>query len=212
MNIEEHFTQIYKNNSWHGIESKSGTGSDLETTKILRPQLVELVDFLNIQTMVDIPCGDFHWMKEIVKDLNIDMYLGIDIVKEMIESNKLKYESLESKPKIWFSKASIIDTVLPQSDLIFSRDCLVHFSYATARKILDNIIKSNSIYLLMTTFTSKTRVYPDILDGQWRAINFEAAPFNLPPPLRIINEGCTEDNNNWTDKSLALWEISSLRG
>ena len=212
MNIEEHFTQIYKNNSWHGIESKSGTGSDLETTKILRPQLVELVNSLNIQTMVDIPCGDFYWMKEIIKDLNTDMYLGVDIVEEMIVINKTKYENLESKPKIWFSKASIINNPLPQSDLIFSRDCLVHFSYATARKILDNIIKSNSTYLLMTTFTSKTRAYPDILDGQWRAINFEAAPFNLPPPLKIINEGCTEDNNNWPDKSLALWEISNLRG
>jgi len=207
--LEEHFTKIYHTNYWNGKNSKSGTGSDLETTEIMRIQLVSLINSLGIKTMVDAPCGDFYWMKEIINELDIVDYIGMDIVKEMIEKNIKHYGNDE---RINFGHVDVVNQVLPKSDLIFSRDCLVHFSYETVKKILRNFIESGSEYVLMTTFMSDQRQYSDILDGQWRAINFLGAPLCLPKPEKIILEGCIEDRYRWTDKALALWKLSELKG
>jgi len=207
--LEEHFTNIYKTNYWNGINSKSGTGSDLHTTRIMRPQLIEMINRRKFKTMVDAPCGDFFWMKDTIKYLEIDKYIGVDIVKEMIDKNNEQY-SIDSI--ISFQHGDVVNQALPKVDLIFSRDCLVHFSYETAKKILRNYIDSGSEYLLMTTFMSDQRQYGDILDGQWRAINFLKQPMNLPKPEEILLEGCVEDHYRWTDKSLALWKLSDLKG
>lgn len=205
--LEKHFTEIYKSNAWHGVESKSGTGSDLSTTDVMRPQLAALINGMKIKTMIDAPCGDFFWMKYIIKDLNVATYLGVDIVEDMIAKN---IELYGGTAKVTFKKVDVVTEVLPKTQLIFSRDCLVHFSFNTARKILRNFIESGCEYILMTTFMRDDRAYPDIEDGQWRAINFQLPPFRLPEPERIIIEGCIEDHYRWTDKSLGLWKTSDL--
>jgi len=207
-NLEEHFTKIYHTNYWNGKNSKSGTGSDLETTEIMRIQLISLINSLGIKNMIDAPCGDFYWMKEIINELDIIEYIGMDIVKEMIDKNIKHYGG---NKKVSFGQIDVVNQILPKTDLIFSRDCLVHFSYDTAKKILRNFIESGSEYVLMTTFMSDKRQYPDILDGQWRAINFLGDPLRLPSPKKIILEGCIEDKYRWTDKSLALWKLSELK-
>jgi hypothetical protein len=50
----------------------------------------------------------------------------------------------------------------------------------------------------------------DITTGDWRIINLEKAPFNLPEPIKIINEKCTEANGSYADKSLGLWKLQQL--
>lgn len=209
LSLEEHFTKIYETNYWNGIHSKSGTGSDIETTKVMRPQFVELINRRGFKSMIDAPCGDFFWMKETIQHLLLDKYTGLDIVKEMVDKNNEVYGDGD---KIQFGYVDVVNEILPKVDLIFSRDCLVHFSYETVKIILQNYIDSGSEYLLMTTFMSDQRQYSDILDGQWRAINFLGAPMNLPKPEEIIFEGCIEDKYRWTDKCLALWKLSDLKG
>lgn len=208
-NLEKHFTDIYYSNAWHGKNSKSGTGSDLDTTDILRPQMVSLINGMGIRTIIDAPCGDFFWMKEIINDLNISRYTGVDIVEDMISKN---IELYGGSARVEFRKMDITKEILPKAQLIFSRDCLVHFSYETAKVILRNFIASGCEYILMTTFMRSDRNYPDIVDGQWRAINFQIPPMSLPEPERIIIEGCIEDKYRWTDKCLGLWRTSELKG
>ncbi|NJK64480.1 MAG: FkbM family methyltransferase [Synechococcaceae cyanobacterium SM2_3_1] len=87
--VQEVFTNIYKNNNWQSAESVSGTGSSLLATEVIRKELPILLKELNIQTIIDIPCGDFHWMSQIV--LDIEQYFGFDIVKEIINTNHKKY-------------------------------------------------------------------------------------------------------------------------
>ena len=82
-NMEDIFTEIYRNNSWGGKDSVSGTGSDAHQTKTITRELQNLFDEYNISTMLDIPCGDFHWMKKVV--LNRIDYIGADIVEELIQ-------------------------------------------------------------------------------------------------------------------------------
>ena len=38
-----------------------------------------------IKKILDIGCGDFNWMSNLLKDIEFDSYLGLDIVKKLVE-------------------------------------------------------------------------------------------------------------------------------
>ena len=72
-----------------------------------------------------------------------------------------------------------------------------------------NIKRSRILYLLTTTFPD-CEENEDITTGDWRLLNLERPPFNLPPPIQLINEGCSESNGKYSDKSLGLWLIEDI--
>jgi SAM-dependent methyltransferase len=197
------FDTIYKSNFWNSHDSFSGTGSDLKQTEVVRSALTELIEKYKVTKMLDIPCGDFNWMKHV--DLQGVHYLGGDIVKDLIAANRAKFSNLN----IEFQTLNLLEDSLPKVDLIFCRDCLVHFSYDHIAAALKNIKKSGSNYLLTTSFI-KRRLNYDIHTGDWRPINLQRTPFNLWSPLEIILEKCTEGNGKSYDKSLLLYKISDL--
>jgi len=202
---EDIFTDIYVGNKFGGKDSVSGPGSDLHQTRIIIDELPAIFVDFNIHTILDIPCGDFHWMSH-VSLKNID-YTGADIVMDLVQNNKQKYE----KENIHFVKVNLIKDKLPRVDLIVCRDCLVHFSFKDIFLALHNVSNSGSTYFLTTTFTGRQHTH-DIAPGQWRTLNLEAAPFMLPPPLITINEECTLDDGAFEDKSLGLWRVADIRG
>ena len=59
---EELFTRIWKTNLWGAETSASGLGSEDTATSTLRTQLPALLERLNVETLLDLPCGDFGWM------------------------------------------------------------------------------------------------------------------------------------------------------
>jgi hypothetical protein len=197
---EEVFTDIFHRNYWGATSSRSGTGSDLTQARVLVRELAPLVARLQVRSLLDLPCGDFHWMKDV--DLGGVTYVGADIVAELIERNRRLYE----RPGRTFVQLNVFSDPLPRVDLILCRDCLVHFSLLDAQTALHNIAASGARYLLTTTFPERP-VNRDITTGQWRPINLQAAPFNLPPPLQLISEQCTEDEGAYPDKSLGLWSV-----
>jgi hypothetical protein len=203
-NTEQVFTDIYRSNSWGGKDSVSGQGSDVYQTRILTKELSVVLRDYGVSTMLDIPCGDFHWMMNV--DLIDTDYTGADIVNNLIEKNKVLY----GKEGLRFKKLDIIKDKLPKADLVFCRDCLVHFSFEDIFHALDNLCTSQSKYFLTTTFTERTNNH-DIATGQWRTINLELAPFILPKPIKIINEGCTEGAGAYSDKAVGLWRITDIR-
>jgi hypothetical protein len=71
-------------------------------------------------------------------------------------------------------------------------------------------VRSGIPYLLTTTFP-RGEANEDIVTGDWRVLDLERAPFHLPAPLRILNEGCTEGSGVFADKSLGLWRTEALR-
>lgn len=103
----------------------------------------------------------------------------------------------------------LIGDKLPKVDLVLCRDCLVHFSFDDVFAALRNIVSSGSTYLLTTTFPER-EANDDIRTGSWRPLNLERAPFHMPAPLRILNEGCTENGGIYHDKSLAFWRIAEI--
>jgi hypothetical protein len=201
--IKKKFTKIYKNNLFKGTQSKSGQGSNIIQTKVIRNEIPILLKKLKAKSIIDAPCGDFFWMKEV--DLSDYKYIGIDIVGEIIKSNQTQYES----QNITFIEMNIIEHLTPTVDLILCRDCLVHLSFEDSINIIKNFRKSGSKYLLATTFTERLN-NNDLGRGFWRPLNLQMPPFNFPKPIHIINENCTEDNGRYSDKSLGLWALTDI--
>lgn len=204
---QEIFTEAYekheKMRERGELESVSGIGSEVCRTETIRREIPLLFDEFNVSTVLDIPCGDFNWMRNI--DLSGIDYTGADIVRELIRENSDKYE----KQSLRFRNLNIIKDALPKVDLVICRDCLVHFSSSDIFLALNNICNSHSGHLLTTTFPEQ-RGHRDILTGSWRALNLEAAPFSFPKPLKTINEVDAEATSP-SDKTLGLWEISEIR-
>jgi hypothetical protein len=198
------FTTIHQRDSWSGEGSVSGTGSTLDQTAAVAQRLPALLEAFTINSMLDIPCGDFHWMKDV--DLSGITYTGADIVEELVREQSERY----ARENVNFCSYDLIQDDLPQVDLVLCRDCLVHFSLADATAALRNICRSQSKYLLTTTFTERTRRNSDIVTGQWHTLNLQLAPFNFPAPVHLIDEKCTEGSGSYTDKTLSLWLIADI--
>jgi hypothetical protein len=197
------FTDLYKNNGWYGKESVSGPGSDYEQTKFLIPELDIMLKYLNIKSMLDVPCGDFNWMKNV--DLSKISYHGGDIVEPLIKSNIKKYESKNVK----FSVIDLVNDDLPTVDLIMVRDCLVHLPTSDVFKALKNIKNSKSKYFLTTNFLwNHQEVNKEIKVGEWRRINLQKTPYNFEYPHRIIIEGNIQSNDR--DKTMSLWYVKDI--
>ena len=123
---------------------------------------------------------------------------------------KLKITDNQNKYKQTFKQLNIIWDAIPKSDLVFCRDCLVHFSISDIRRAINTIVESGSKYLLATTFPKKHNS-KIISTGQWTPYNFQKDPFNFPEPILLINENCQECFPSFNDKSLGLWKVSDLK-
>lgn len=200
---EDVFRFVYKKNLWGNKESVSGRGSSSKQTKILITEIPKLIKKYRIKSILDIPCGDFNWMQNVVND---DLkYIGGDIVELIVRKNQRQYK----KNNIKFIKINLITDPLPTADLLICRDCFVHFSYLDIKKSLINIRKQKIKYLLVTTFTERIH-NRNILTGDWRPLNMQIKPFHLRPK-EIINEQCSERNGRYADKSLMLVQVSTIK-
>ena len=198
------FTEIYETNAWGSTESVSGPGSDLKHTQELVEVIPELIRELNATSVLDIPCGDFNWMRTI--DLGDVLYIGADIVEDLIERNTEAF----SGPNRSFQQVDLLTDNIPDADLVICRDCLVHLSFRDAKRALQQLCESQCKFLLTTTFTARTK-NTDIATGQWRPLNLQAAPFNLPAPRNIIREFPEDSESPYADKCLAVWSIGDLQ-
>jgi hypothetical protein len=175
-NIEDRFTEIYRNNYWGNFESVSGNGSTLAASMNLRRKLPALVEQFAIQSIFDAPCGDFHWMKEVLKTLPIN-YIGGDIVRPLVEAHNSKYQNSRTK----FIHVDITKDNFPTSDLMICRDCLFHLSYSDTKLALQHFIDSKIPYLLTTTYVNNSEYSnKDIVTGSFRLIDLFAAPYHFP--------------------------------
>jgi len=198
------FRDIYRRHHWSGGESASGAGASLDQTGELRRLLPALLTELGVVTMLDLPCGDYGWMRTI--DLPVARYIGADLLPEIVGPLATALSAGGRR----FRVLDLTRDRLPPADLLFCRDCLVHLSYADIRRALNNVVQSGIPYLLTTTFPD-CEANEDIVTGDWRVLDLERAPFHLPAPMRILNERCTEGGGMFADKSLGLWRTGDLR-
>jgi hypothetical protein len=200
---EETFRDIHRRHHWSGSGSPSGAGAADEQTARLRAELPPLVAYLGVHTLLDLPCGDFSWMATI--DLPVERYIGADLLPELIAPLEQRYGNVRRQ----FMVLDLTRDPLPAADLLLCRDCLVHLSLADIRLALRNVARSRIAWLLTTTFPDGGE-NEDIVTGDWRVLDLERPPFLFPPPIRLLNEGCTEGGGRFADKSLGLWWAGDL--
>lgn len=170
------FTRIYETNWWGSEESVSGTGSTLAYTANLRAKLPELFEKMAVHKVFDAPCGDFNWMRHVVRSCDVE-YLGGDIVPHLIERSRANYQS----ERIRFVVANVIVDEFPQADIWICRDCLIHFSFNDILATFENFARSEIDYLLTTTHINASGFKNmDIRTGDARLIDLFSAPFFLP--------------------------------
>jgi len=198
--VEEIFTKKYREHQWHAGPSRSGRGSDLLHTENIRIELPKLLKELKIKSILDIPCGDWYWLKTV--NLDVLDYVGADIVEDIVTVNNKKFSGNNKK----FIKLDIIRDTLPKVDLILCRDLFQHLSFTDIFKSMKNILSSNSKYLLVTS-NPTVKSHKDILTGKARIVNLVCPPFSFPQPVRVINDS----NLHKLNKRLYLWTIEDLQ-
>jgi len=201
LNLRQRFQRIHDTNLWGAAESVSGLGSEIDATAALRAGLPALLRRLNVASLLDAPCGDGGWIAS--ADLGIPV-TGIDIVPELIE--RLRGRAERGEIAGHYHLADITVDPLPRCDAVLCRDCLVHLSFANIERAVENFRRSGAAWLITTTFPD-WQINGDCEDGDWRALNFENAPFSWGRPVEILNENCLEAGGGWRDKSLGVWRL-----
>ncbi len=186
------FTSIYKSKHWaqHGdlpdeYISVSGHGSNINTEQSnnLISSLVEFINKNNINSILDMPCGDFLWMNKLLKQVEIRNYLGLDIVEDIINQNIKLYEN----ENISFKACDIVDYETSEDfDLVLMRDFFIHTNNEDIKRILINIKKMNIKYFAFENYNISKNV--DVIPGKHRKINLKLHPFNLMEPFHSFKD------------------------
>jgi hypothetical protein len=204
LSLAERFLLIDELGIYRDKESRSGEGSSLAETEALRRALPALLDSNGVRSILDIPCGDFNWMRTV--DLESREYIGADIVPAIIVENQRRF----GRPNRRFVVLDGAVDPLPAVDLILCRDLFIHLSLNDISLMLRNFLASEALFLLVTHYTER-RENADIISGDFRPVNLCAPPFHFPPPAMAINEESRQAEGMFPDRSMALWEIAAIR-
>lgn len=183
LSVAEAFAQTYRNQLWgrlRGDEFFSGRGSLDEFATPYVEWLTKFITEHNINTIVDLGCGDFRIGQRICSAVSTN-YVGVDIVPELIAHNQSQFGS----PRVCFRCADIIEDALPDGEICLIRQVLQHLSNNQICSVLDNCMKFP--YLLVTEDVysgQKMRPNLDIMHGpdtrvfKRSGVFLDRAPFN----------------------------------
>lgn len=199
--MKETFEKIIKTHYW--LDHVCGSGSTMEYTYPLRQELCEFLEKHNIQSMFDAPCGDYSWMSK-TKLPNNFKYIGGDIVEDLIANNRKMYPSTE------FHCVDISADPIPDVDLLFCRDCLIHFSVEDKIKTFKNIVNSNVKYIMFTNYFSDCANNVDITTGSFHAVDFTQPPYDFEDPIDSIFDWVSNTTAGGAKRNMSLWHISTI--
>jgi SAM-dependent methyltransferase len=154
-NYADVFNKIYDEGIWSEEVSKSGGGSDISynlTTYI--PFLRKFIIDKNIQSVVDVGCGDFLCGPYIYDNLHIK-YTGYDIYKDVIDANN---NNNNDKYKFIFLDIIKDWENLEPADVCIIKDVLQHWLLKDVYQFLDNIALSKKFkYILVCNCCGQER-------------------------------------------------------
>lgn len=197
MNLEKRFTDIYENNEWGSFVTPSGPGSEIRATRNAVKALRDVIKIHHISSMLDVGCGDFSWIKEIL-DFTPVWYRGVDIVQPLIDKNVYGPDPVGGM----FYKACFICEPLPKVSLIFCRQALQHLAWTNVVLAIDNFKRSGSKWLLATTFANDYSG-PSTDDGGFFPYNLEDSELELGVP----EETWPESEYSGAYEQLGLWRL-----
>src|SRR6478672_1264422 len=103
--MEIKFSDIYQNRSWY---KGSGSGSLPENTIAYRDLLAKLIAQDNINTVIDLGCGD--WQFSTLLNWDSVSYTGVDVVPSVVEKDKELYGDTKN---VTFELADIFSFNIP---------------------------------------------------------------------------------------------------
>lgn len=189
MTLRGVFDEIYRTNAWNGTETRSGPGSNLEATAGLRRALLELVDELQIRSVVDAACGEGNWQPDLPD------YVGLDVALEAVLGARARHPDREYH--LWDVRKSC-----PEADLVICRDAMQHLSLADGRAMLESMRHSGSRYLFASTFLGGLN--EDIVTGGAYSPDLEQPPFSMPPAIRYVADPSDKRDSR---KFMGLWTL-----
>lgn len=119
------FSEIYDNHLWGGDDElfHSGEGTIDENARFYLEKLLDFIKNNEIQSIVEIGCGDFRLMKTIIDTVQCD-YKGIDVVPKLIQH--LTQNFANERTSFACLDASI--DKLPPANVCIIRQVLQHLS------------------------------------------------------------------------------------
>lgn len=199
--LEERFAYIYDKGVWQSMPDVplSGAGSHPAVAGRLGSQLPELVRELAVGTFLDVGCGDFSWMR----DVNLGCrYVGVDIVPVVIARNTADHGNANRS----FAVLNAVAEPLPPSDMVLCREVLFHLSFADAKAVIRNVVRSGARWLLLTS-DDVTAFNAEIESGDFRVLNLQKPPFSLPAPIREL-----KDDGLVPGRRVGVWDTRTLPG
>lgn len=192
LNTKQAFEKIYEEQWWgkSGIKL-SGSGSYYENLVQLVPASIDLIkEKFIIKTIVDIGCGDLNVGKHLFN--KCDKYIGVDIVKSVIQSNKEKYQNINS---IEFYNLNACNEDLPYGDVYIVREVLQHLSNKEIQSFLQNI-NDNFKFLIVVEHYPDNLIQvnidkptgPDIRLNRKSAVDILEKPFHMTDKLKTLKE------------------------
>ena len=124
-------------------------------------------------------------MSSLLKEVDYDSYLGIDIVDKLIDNNIRNYET----DKIQFLQKDIVNeeiATLKKFDFILVRHVFIHLKNSNINKAINKLRKINFRYIGITSDPT-ILVNTDLkTDGRYRDVNLTLRPFNINNTYHVI--------------------------
>ena len=178
---EKIFTQVFRQDYWTTDGIKSGAGSSLEQSKYFRNFLGEVLSSYNIQSVVDCSCGDWTWMKEAVK--KIPLYTGIDIVKDVIQSNTHLYGS--DTVKFIHGDSTELLKIIQPVDLSICRHTIEHLNNTQIANLIDSMSKASRYGIITTTSINGSNIDGEV--GGYRRVDLTKHPFSIQDKHNLLD-------------------------
>jgi SAM-dependent methyltransferase len=193
-------------------ESASGPGSALSATTECLELLDEVIARHDIKTILDLGCGDWHWMRlaNWRKGKDIVSYEGWDAHPGLVDHLNQLYGDERTR----FRLADITTEPLPQVDLVICRDVLFHLPLDLGARVVEQL-KGRDTMLISTSFqnvgeNAGIKPYMAIENWGFYHINLDIAPFGLRPyRLRAIPEAVSAILEH--ERSICLYDMKAER-
>lgn len=202
--LRDRFQDIYDHKVWRTdgqVGSLSGIGSDPHATETVRVDLERLLARLHAETLLDLGCGDFSWMKLV--DLRNIRYIGVDVVPTVIQANQEQYGTSRREFVCLDATAEPLLEVGAKA-VILCREVLFHLSFEDIAKVCRNAASTGAEYFIATT-DHALRFNSDIRSGDYRLLNLSRRPFEFPKPFAEIR-----DDRFIESRVLGVWKFRDL--
>jgi SAM-dependent methyltransferase len=188
--VNEVFDEIYRSNAWEGVESLSGPGSGSDATRALIPQLLALIERLEVKSVLDVGCGDGYWTPD------LPGYIGVDVSQMAIDLARVRHPERDYR-------IDLEGAPLERCDLALVRHVMQHLSLEDGRWLLTRVRASGAQWLLATTYMKGANRNVETGDGYH--IDLRKPPFDLGEPAQTL----ADPGGSWDlDCRLGLWALA----